>query len=192
MFFRCQPSAASVAAFITGQQQLPFSYAAVGATQGRPPAGFTVDHKRIMIGAGPRTFARAVAALRAWQQFDLGWVTVRPRDLPLAVGTTVAVEVHKWSWWSLNAARIVYVVDEYRERQARFGFAYGTLPDHVERGEERFLVEWLADDSVWYDIFACSRPRHPAAWVGYPLTRRLQHRFVGDSLAAMSAAVTQS
>jgi uncharacterized protein (UPF0548 family) len=23
----------------------------------------------------------------------------------------------------------------------RFGFAYGTLPDHVESGEERFTVE---------------------------------------------------
>lgn len=47
---------------------------------------------------------------------------------------------------------------------ARFGFAYGTLPGHVESGEERFQIEWhRSDDSVWYDILAFSRPNHPLA-----------------------------
>lgn len=46
--------------------------------------------------------------------------------------------------WSLNAARIVYVVDEPR----RFGCAYETLPGHVERGEERFLIEITEGESV--------------------------------------------
>ena len=38
-------------------------------------------------------------------------------------------------------------------RTRKFGFAYGTLPDHAATGEERFLIEWNQDDdSVWYDI----------------------------------------
>ena len=42
----------------------------------------------------------------------------------------------------------------------RFGFAYGTLPDHAGSGEEGFLVEWGREEgSVWYDILALSRPR---------------------------------
>jgi uncharacterized protein (UPF0548 family) len=76
------------------------------------------------------------------------------------------------------------VIDEER----KFGFAYGTLPDHVERGEERFLVEWQADDSVWYDILAFSRPQHPLAKLGQPLVRRLQKQFASESMAAMQDA----
>lgn len=74
----------------------------------------------------------------------------------------------------------------------RFGFAYGTLPGHVESGEERFVVEWREDDdSVWYDILAFSRPRHLAARAGYPLARGLQARFRRDSAAAMVRAVAR-
>ena len=80
------------------------------------------------------------------------------------------------------------MIDEKQTQNARFGFAYGTLPDHVERGEERFTIEWQADDSVWYDIYAFSRPKHPLARLGFPVTRMLQKRFARDSLAVMKAA----
>ena len=41
----------------------------------------------------------------------------------------------------------------------RFGFAYGTLREHAESGEERFTVEWSRDDDrVWYDILAFFAP----------------------------------
>ena len=70
--------------------------------------------------------------------------------------------------------------------RARFGFAYGTLPGHVEMGEELFLVEWdRVTDAVTYSILAFSRPRHPLARIGRPLVRRLQRRFREDSAAAM-------
>ena len=84
----------------------------------------------------------------------------------------------------LNACRIVYVRDEPR----RFSFAYGTLPDHIESGEERFTLEWQEDDSVWYDILAFSRPNHFLARLGYPIVRRLQRRFARDSATAMKRA----
>jgi uncharacterized protein (UPF0548 family) len=41
--------------------------------------------------------------------------------------------------WSLNACRIAYVIEEVPSLR-RYGFAFGTLPGHVERGEERFTV----------------------------------------------------
>src|SRR5262249_20824062 len=66
----------------------------------------------------------------------------------------------------------------------RYGFAYGTLPEHAESGEERFTVEWHeADDAVWYDILAFSRPHQLLVRLGYPLARRLQKRFARDSAA---------
>ena len=71
----------------------------------------------------------------------------------------------------------------------RFGFAYGTLPGHVEQGEERFLVERTDDDTVWYDILALSRPRHILTKIGYPFVRRLQKRFGRESAATMLRVV---
>ena len=72
----------------------------------------------------------------------------------------------------------------------RFGFAYGTLPEHAERGEERFTVELQPDGSVWYDLFAFSRPSSWYLEAGLALTRSLQKRFARDSMAAMVRATT--
>ena len=90
---------------------------------------------------------------------------------------------------SLNAARIVYTINEDGPIK-RYGFAYGTLLDHSESGEERFSVEWHSQDSsIWYDLFAFSRPHLMLAKLGYPLTRWLQRRFREGSQAAMAKAV---
>jgi uncharacterized protein (UPF0548 family) len=89
----------------------------------------------------------------------------------------------------LNACRIVFLVDEESPLK-RFGFAYGTLAEHAESGEERFTIEWNRDDDrVWYDILAFSRPKQMLARLGYPLSRSLQKRFAEGSKAAMVQAV---
>jgi len=91
-------------------------------------------------------------------------------------------------WW-LNACRIVYIVDESGPI-TKFGFAYGTLPGHVESGEERFLIEWdHGENSVWFDILAFSKPNHFLTRLGYPLVRRKQKQFGQDSAASMLKAV---
>ena len=192
MLLHRAPSEEVVRQFIASQWDLPFSYSQVGATQNQPPSGYKVDHNRIKLGAGKETYARAMAALKEWKQFELGWVTIVPRRQPVEVGTIVAVQAKVFGLWWLNAARIVYVINEEVEQVARFGFAYGTLPDHVERGEERFIIEWWRDedDSVWYDIYAFSRPKHPLVKLSFPIARKLQRRFVRDSLAVMKEAAT--
>jgi len=179
MFTIREPSGRDVAEFISSQRNLPFTYNEVGATNATPPAEYTIDHNRTQLGHGEATYRLAVEGLRSWRQFDLGWVTVVPRGVAIESGATVAVKARAFGTWSLNACRVVYVVNESR----RFGFAYGTLPDHVEKGEERFLIEWLEDDSVWYDILAFSRPQHPLVKLSRPLARKLQKRFARDSLS---------
>ena len=80
--------------------------------------------------------------------------------MPIAPGTNVAVLARVLGIWYLNACRIVYVIDETGPIET-YGFAYGTLPDHAEKGEERFSVVWdHADDSVRYEQFAFSRPNY--------------------------------
>ena len=184
-----RPDEAAIVRFLDDQRHRPFSYPDIGATRSVPPRGYNVDHNRIRLGDGPEVFATAVDALRCWKMFDLGWVTLVPGDAPITEGTCVAILVKHFGFWSLNASKIVYV-DAEDDAEQRFGFAYGTLPGHVEQGEERFTVEYHPeDDSVWYDLFAFSRPQNFLATVGYPISRRLQRRFARDSLKAMKNAV---
>ena len=187
MFTLVEPSERDVIQFISAQRDLPFTYSEVGATNTTSPAGYNVDHNRLQLGQGDATYVRAVEALKNWSQFDLGWVTIAPQGVAVEVGATVAVKARAFGTWSLNAARVVYVIDE----PGRFGFAYGTLPDHVECGEERFLVERLPDDSVWYDILAFSHPQHPLVKLSSPLARRLQKRFARESLLCMKSAADE-
>ena len=120
--------------------------------------------------------------------FDMAWIELCWPDTPIEPGATVAVVVSHLGFWSMNACRIVYVIDEPGPPE-RYGFAYGTLPDHMERGEERFTVEFhTGDQSVWYDVYALSRPSMLAR-LAYPVARGLQKRFAKDSMAAMEKAV---
>lgn len=181
---------------LAAQSQLPYSYDAVGATATSPPPTYLVDHNRVQLGHGKATFIQACDAIRAWRMFDIGWIELLWPTAPIAAGTTVGVLTHLPGLYILNACRIVYIIDEWCNGEecnniSRFGFAYGTLPGHVERGEERFAIEWHhSDDSVWYDILAFSQPAHWLVKVGYPVTRYYQRRFACSSLYRMQQAVT--
>jgi uncharacterized protein (UPF0548 family) len=168
------------------QSRLGFSYAGVGSTRATVPPGMNRDQHRVVLGAGEAAWDRARAAVRAWRMFDIGWVELCDPTTPIEVGRTVTVLVHALGLWSLNAARIVYVVDEPR----RFGFAYGTLPDHAESGEELFLVTRDAEGTVTYELTSDSRPKQLAARLGYPYVRALQKRFARHSLQAMRRATS--
>lgn len=184
-----RPSVATIQEFLRSQSRLGFTYTAVGATATTPPSNYVVDHTRIKLGEGEEVFTRAKAALGRWEQFRLGWVEVWPPTTPIQTGEVVAVVARRVGLWWLNACRIIYVVDEPGPI-SRYGFAYGTLPDHAGTGEERFLVEWdRASGEVWYDILAFSRPKWLLTRVGYRYMRRLQKRFGRESAAAMRRSV---
>ncbi len=191
MFLTAKPSETAIRDFLVRQARSRFSYADVGASAlASSPAGYLTDHNRIRLGYGERVWERAVGAIDGWQMFNMGWLQLCWPDSPTVEGTNVAVLIRHFGFWSLNAARIVYTIKEDSGTIKRYGFAYGTLLDHGESGEERFSVEWNGqDDSVWYDLFAFSRPRAMAARLGYPLARWLQRRFREDSKAAMAKAV---
>jgi uncharacterized protein (UPF0548 family) len=182
LFRLAKPSPEEIARFVAAQADLPHSYAPVGMTRDEEaPPGWADDRHRTVLGPGRDAFDRAKGLVRRWTMFDLGWIELHARDAPIAPGTGVGVLARSAGLWVLNAARIVYVVDE----PDRFGFAYGTLPGHVEAGEELFLVEHTPEDLVTYSIRALSRPRALLARAAYPWVRREQSRFGEDSLAAM-------
>ena len=191
MFLINKPTDESIRHFLEAQKKSPFSYSEVGASRNTtPPSGYNVDHNRAELGCGRETFERAVEAVQHWKMFDFAWLKLCWNDTPIAVGSTVAILVNHFGFWSLNATRIVYILEEADDAVEKYGFAYGTLLEHAERGEERFSVEYhKQDESVWYDLYAFSQPNNFFARLGYPASRMLQKRFAVESKAAMQRAV---
>lgn len=184
MFLLHRPSDRQIQTFLSAQQHSSFSYSPLELTRSSSLAGYNVDHNRVQLGSGAGAFSAAVTAIQQWKMFDLGWVHLFSDQTPIESGETVAIVIKHLGFWSINACRIVYVIEE----NDRYGFAYGTLTEHAERGEERFMVERnRMDNSVWYDIFAVSKPG-PMATLAYPFTRRLQKMFARDSKQAMRRA----
>jgi len=190
MFLFLRPSPEQIDRFIRASGQMPLSYKPVGIVRSAP-VGRRFDEAVVTIGRGAADFRRAQRALRAWKQFDIGWVELFPRCASTAVGTNVAVLIRHFGFWSLNGARVVYGAGRGIE-DGLFGFAYGTLGNHAEAGEELFEV--ALDDKtgeVTYRIRAISWPHALLARLGQPIVRTLQSRFRRDSGAAMKRATKE-
>lgn len=184
-----RPSRTEIKQYLLDREKDVFSYAEVGASSGADSIpGYDNDLNQVCLGKGKETFTKACNAILNWKMFPGGWAWVEPVDAPIEKGLTVAMVVKIWGVYWVNSCRIVYLLDE-KEPVRRFGFAYGTLPSHVEKGEELFSVEWRSDDSVWYVLRAYSKPRFWLARLGYPMARYYQRKFVKASLRAMQRAV---
>jgi len=153
MFLARRPSREAIERFLRDSQELPLSYGPIGIVSDGT-VRHDLDEAIVTIGRGPTDFERARNALIAWKQFDIGWVETFPQHAPVAVGTVVAVLIRHFGFWSLNGCRVLYRVG-CPDRDARFGFAYGTLTNHAEAGEELFevFVDPETDD-VMYRIRA--------------------------------------
>ena len=181
MFLARRPSVAAIDRFLGASRDLPLSYEPVGIVRETPVHG-RFDEEVVVIGRGDADLQRACAALTAWRQFDIGWVETFPRCAPVEPGTVVAVLIRHFGFWSLNGCRVLYTVGG----DGRFGFAYGTLTNHAESGEELFDVFLDPEsDEVRYRIRAISEPQAALARIGQPIVRALQARFRRDSAAAM-------
>jgi uncharacterized protein (UPF0548 family) len=190
MFCAWKPTEQQIRATLARQQVLEFSYPDVGSSRGELPRHYTVLHKRANIGRGSVTFERAMKAVSMWKMFDLPGIWLCWPNVPIRPGSMVAIVIKHFGFWSLNCCRIVYVVDAEDGPVRRFGFAYGTLPEHTERGEERFTVEWdRRSDLISYDILSFSRPGNLQTQIAFPAAYWLQRRFVRNSLVAMARAV---
>jgi uncharacterized protein (UPF0548 family) len=188
MFLALRPSPDTIDRFLRESQVAPLSYSSIGMVNSDAVDG-AIDHTTVTIGRGLDDFERARSALMAWKQFDVGWVETFPRHAPVVPGTVVAVLIRHLGFWSLNGCRVLYGVGG-SGGAARYGYAYGTLTNHAESGEERFDVclDPQTDDVV-YRIRATSRPQATLARIGQPMVRVLQARFRDHSAAAMRRAV---
>ncbi len=184
MFSLKKPSTAELAALVGDTDAIgDLSYSEVGATSGDLPAGYRHDRWQTDLGPdhGDR-FDRATTALRHWQPQRGAGLRVFPDD-PVRLDHTFVLVIRLGLVYATAGGRVVYVNDEPN----RYRFAYGTLTSHPEQGEESFAVE-RKNERVNFVITAFSRPRHPLARAGAPLTRRLQLRATRRYLRAMRDA----
>lgn len=70
--------------------------------------------------------------------------------------------------------RILCLVVWAERTSTSCGFAYGTLPGHPERGEERFEVRITETGEVVFSIVAFSAPGRWFTRIGGPIARRVQ------------------
>jgi uncharacterized protein (UPF0548 family) len=143
--------------------------------------GYDHDKNRIFLGSGKSVWAAAKRAMQQWAMFPDGWAKIYYQNPTFQKGDIVVMNARVFGVWWLNAARILTVLDD----EQNFGFAYGTLPNHVEMGEELFKISIDEQGDVYYSITAFSRPRFWAVRWTYPLSRSFQRKFVKDSLQKM-------
>lgn len=182
------PQSKSLAAFLAREKQLAPTYQQHGASS-KPEKvpGFDNDFQRVNIGQGAAAFEQACEAIRHWRMFPPAWTIILPPDTPIRAGETLAMYAKAFGLWWRNSCRIIYVIDE----PGRFGFAYGTLPGHIECGEELFLVEQDDSGQVWYTLRAFSKPKRWYAKLAYPMMRMFQARFRRDSAQAMKNCINK-
>ena len=185
-----RPSVASLSEVLDTQQAASVTYTEVGAT--RPdhdlPQGFQHDRYARALGAGDAVFAAACAGLRDWACHEGAGLMRVPARPELREGVTLVQALPTGPAWVAAACRIVWVLDE----PDCFGFAYGTLPEHPESGEEAFVVvRDPASGEVRLEIKVFSRARHPLARLGWFVGRQIQVRVTNRFLDGLETYVAK-
>lgn len=175
-----RPSDADLGGLLAEAAGHAVSYSPTGTTlHGGCPTGL---HRREWSTTLPDgSWSRAVEALRSWAMHRATGLHVVP-EADVAVDVNVAMAAPLPVGWIDVTCRVVEVVDQ----PDRWGFAYGTLPVHPERGEESFLLT-QEEGGVRFDVVAVSAPAMLLVRLGGPVADRMQDKAVRGYLTAMEA-----
>jgi uncharacterized protein (UPF0548 family) len=167
----------------------PVTYAQAGATGSSAlPSGYRHDRRSTTVGVGNGAWAQARRGLVEWRAHEGAGMNVTAEDAPLVPGTVVIVTTRIGLLWVVAPCRIIYITDT----ADRFGFAYGTLPGHPEKGEEAFHVQRNGEGRVTFEIVAFSKPAELLARLGGPISRAIQQRATNRYLNSLRTFVAAS
>lgn len=159
------------------------SAGSVGATLA-PGVAARVHHETAVVGRGEKTFDAAAAALAGWACHTGIDARIHRPDAAIEEGRTLLVVLPAGPVSIIVPNRIVAAVDEPN----RFGFAYGTLVGHHERGEEAFVAELDADGLVQCTIAVDAGPASLAARMVGPAITAISHAALRRYLRAWESA----
>ncbi len=153
------------------------TYSEVGASAHEPlPAGY--HHVRASRSLGVVDLDEVAEALMTWQMQESSGIRRVSGPPRVTLGADVAFRF----LGQKVPCRVVDVVDEPNRR----GFAYGTLPGHPEKGEERFAVERdPATGEVTVTITAFSNPALLRTKLAGPFNRLVQRTMTQRYLNAL-------
>jgi uncharacterized protein (UPF0548 family) len=181
-----RPSEAGLRRILDDQGSQPLTYEEAGATRSQAPPGYRGDRWSVDLGSGDQIFALAADALRNWAPQTGAGMKVRPAGPVGEEGQTVVIAMPLMPIWVTVACRVVWIDNSPN----RFGFAYGTLPLHAERGEEAFVIEQDEQGMVRFLIEAFSRPASLLVKAVGPAGRLIQIMITRRYLRGMRNAVT--
>jgi uncharacterized protein (UPF0548 family) len=157
----------------------PWTYPEVGATATRSPAGYRhFTRTRALPG---RTLGGVAEQLMTWRVHERAGLRVAASSPYVGEGVVLMMRLGVGAISLRIPCRVVYVVDE----PDRVGFAYGTLPGHPEEGEERFVLERVAEDRVTFTISAFSKPATRLSRAGGPVSHWVQAKMTDRYLRAL-------
>jgi uncharacterized protein (UPF0548 family) len=165
------------------------SYGFAGELLGDAPPPLDLDldlDVERVVGRGDAAFAAAVAHLRRFGP-QRAVATVWPDDATADPGVDLIVALGLGPVTVVALNRVVGIVDEPH----RWGFAYGTLPGHIEVGEEAFVATHRDDDTVVVRITATAHVALPGRAVLQrfllPVQRRYAERYLDSVVSAVGA-----
>jgi uncharacterized protein (UPF0548 family) len=180
---------AQLSLLLNQQSRMNVTYSPVGITeQEHPIQGYHFVHDAIELGGGRETFERAVHCIQEWRVHEGVGLRVTANSPFVEQGSTAVFQMRIVGLNVTLACRVVKIMID----DNRWGFAYGTLPHHVERGEELFLVEQLHDGSVQFKVVAHSRSGHLMVRAGAPVARVVQRGITTRYLRAMKELVVSA
>ena len=157
---------------------LALTYPEVGATARTLPSGYRHIRREYRIGSGRDRFEHAAEAVMRYGMLRGAGLQVAATTDVARVGTDVLGRLGPF----IAPCRVVYVVEEPDRR----GFAYGSLPGHAVSGEEMFGVRYdPADDAVYSEVVAFSRPARWWSRLGSPVLTLAQRVVTGRYLNAV-------
>lgn len=149
---------------------MSFTYTEVGRTRNDDlPAGYRHVRRHAVVGQGDATFRAVVAGMRDFGIHRLAGMRIRTHGAPrLGSEFQTGLGFSKARLWV--PCRIVWFIDT----PAAYGYGFGTMPGHPERGEEAFEVTLRGNGEVHFDIRAFSSPASWYARLGGPVTTLVQ------------------
>jgi uncharacterized protein (UPF0548 family) len=104
----------------------------------------------------------------------------------VAKGATILQGVSVGPFRLRMADRVLEVFEGDNPQERWWGFTYGTLEGHAEKGIETFRVTWdKASGKVHFSMEAWSRPGHWLIWLFYPWARWVQKKAGREAMQFM-------
>ncbi len=186
LFSFCKPSKQTLKAFCDRQTEAQVAY---DRSERSHPLVHQQSH-RLTLGIGEECWQKARTAMDAWQMFAHSECRLAQHPESFETNKNIVLVLKQLGLWVTAACRITEVIDQQVGEELRYGFCYETLPDHVEFGEEHFLVCFnRVTREVSYFITSWAKPRYIPMLLVSPLTRYLQLRFKKRSAQAVRRAV---